>query len=140
MQFPLIGGCQCGAMRYEIAEAPLRTYTCHCTDCQRITGSAFSLAIVVPDEEFRLTKGEPWLVQRLADSGRVVTRWLCRDCGSWVCSAAWAVPGQAPMRIVQGGSLDDRSWLRPTRHFWTRSKQPWVEIPAGDEVFETQPG
>jgi hypothetical protein len=50
------------------------------------------------------------------------------------------VPGQAPMRIVQGGSLDDRTWLRPTRHLWTRSKQPWVEIPAGDEVFETQPG
>ena len=140
MQFPLIGGCQCGAMRYEIAEAPLRTYACHCTDCQRITGSAFSLAIVVSDEEFRLTKGEPWLVQRLADSGRVATRWLCRDCGSWVCSAAWAVPGQAPMRIVQGGSLDDRSWLQPTRHFWTRSKQPWMEIPTGAEVFETQPG
>ena len=53
MQFPLIGGCQCAAMRYEIAEAPLRSYICHCTDCQRITGSAFSLAIVVSDKEFR---------------------------------------------------------------------------------------
>lgn len=140
MQFPLTGGCQCGSLRYEIAAEPLRTYACHCTDCQRITGSAFSLAIAVSDERFRLTKGEPWLVHRLADSGRGATRWLCRDCGSWVCSAAWAVPGQALMRIVQGGSLDDKSWLRPTRHFWTRSKQPWVEIPAGDQLFETQPG
>src|SRR5438067_13713961 len=81
MKLPLTGGCLCGALRYEVGEAPLMTYTCHCTDCQHITSSAFSLAITVRDSAFRLTKGEPRPVQRTADSGRIVTRWLCPECG-----------------------------------------------------------
>jgi hypothetical protein len=43
------------------------------------------------------------------------------------------------IRRVRGGTLDDTSWLRPTAHFWTRSKQNWVVLPEGDQVFETQP-
>jgi hypothetical protein len=141
MKLPLTGGCQCGALRYEITEAPLMTYTCHCTACQHITSSAFSLAITVRDNAFRLTRGEPRLIDRVADSGRTTTRWLCPDCGCWIVSSAQ--PGTAPgelIRRVRGGSLDDPSWLRPTAHFWTRSKQPWVTLPAGDQIFETQPG
>jgi hypothetical protein len=43
------------------------------------------------------------------------------------------------IRRVRGGTLDDRSWLKPTAHFWTRSKQPWVALPEGDQIFTTQP-
>ena len=141
MKLPLTGGCQCGALRYEIAQAPLMTYTCHCTACQQITGSAFSLAIIVPDSAFRLTKGEPRLVSRVADSTRTVTRWLCPECGCWVANGPQ--PGEAPgelIRRVRGGTLGDTSWLRPTAHFWTRSKQSWITLPEGGQVFETQPG
>jgi hypothetical protein len=53
MKLPLGGGCMCGAVKYEILEAPLRVYACHCTDCQRVTGSAFSLGVVVSDDAFR---------------------------------------------------------------------------------------
>jgi hypothetical protein len=139
MKLPLTGGCQCGALRYEISEAPLLTYTCHCTECQRRTSSAFSMGIVVPDSAFRLTAGEPKLVQRTADSGRVGTLWFCGNCCVWVCGAPH--PGQtgAIVRLVRGGTLDDTSWLRPTMHFWTRSKQPWVILPEGDQIFEAQP-
>ena len=49
-----------------------------------------------------------------------------------------ARPGNGVVR-VRGGTLDDTSWLRPTRHVWTRSKQAWITLPEGDEVFETQP-
>ncbi len=45
----------CGAARYEITQAPIRVYTCHCTDCQRATVSAFSIGVAVPGEAFRLT-------------------------------------------------------------------------------------
>ncbi len=141
MKLPLTGGCHCGALRYKVSEAPLATYTCHCTDCQHITGSAFSLAITVRDTAFRLTAGKPCFVQKTADSGRIVTRWLCPDCGCWIVGGPQ--PGAAPgemIRRVRAGTLDDTSWLRPTAHFWTRSKQPWVMLPAGDEIFETQPG
>ena len=136
MKLPQTGGCQCGAMRYEIAEAPQSVYTCHCTDCQRLTSSAFSLGMVVSDNAFRLTGVAPRPLQRTADSGRVVIRWVCPQCGTWVCGASSSDQG---LRRVRAGTLDDTSWLRPTAHFWTRSKQPWITLPAGDQVFATQP-
>jgi hypothetical protein len=136
MELPQTGGCQCGGVRYEITQAPVMVYTCHCTDCQRMTSSAFSLGCVLPDGAFRLVQGEPKGVQRTTGSGRVSTRWVCPECGVWVCTAPR--PG-ATVRNVRGGTLDDTSWLRPTAHIWTRSKQPWLPIPEGDRKFETQP-
>jgi hypothetical protein len=85
MKLPQTGGCLCGKIRYEITEAPQLVYTCHCVDCQRLTNSAFSMGIVVPDTAFRLMGFEPRQLQRTADSGRVNTRLVCPECGSWVC-------------------------------------------------------
>ncbi len=59
MQLPQTGGCQCGKLRYEITEAPRLVYTCHCTDCQRMTSSAFSMGLVIADRAFRLTAFQP---------------------------------------------------------------------------------
>ena len=136
VNLPQTGGCQCGMLRYEITETPRMIYTCHCTDCQRITSSAFSMAFVVKSEAFRLTGAEPRGLQRTTDTGRVATRWVCPECGSWICGAPRS--GSA-MRTVRAGTLDDTSWLRPTVHFWTRSAQPWVVLPEGSQRFETQP-
>jgi hypothetical protein len=136
MKLPQTGGCHCGAVRYEITEAPQLVYACHCTDCQKITSSAFSMAIVLPTGAFRLIKGEPQAVQRTADSGYVATRMICSNCGSWVY--AGPRPGST-VRNVRAGTLDDTSWLRPTAHIWARSKQPWVVLPEDDRIFETQP-
>ena len=102
MQLPLTGGCLCGALRYDISETPQMAYTCHCTDCQHLTGSAFSLAITVPDSAFRLTKGEPRLLQKIAESGRTVTRWLCPECGCWLTSSPQ--PGTTPGEMIRRGS------------------------------------
>ena len=52
MKLPQTGGCQCGNIRYEITEAPQSVYTCHCTDCQRLTSSAFSIGVVVAETAF----------------------------------------------------------------------------------------
>jgi hypothetical protein len=140
MHLPQSGGCLCGAVRYEITEPPLVTYTCHCTICQRLTGSAFSSAVLVAAEACRFA-GSGWRsFERPADSGRVVTRWVCRDCGTWICNGArpgTAAPGS--LVAVRAGTLDDTAWLRPTAHFWTRSAQPWVILPEGDTRFATQP-
>jgi hypothetical protein len=141
MYLPLTGGCQCGTLRYEILRAPLLTYTCHCTDCQHLTSSAFSMAIIVPDSAFRLNTGEPRLLQCTADSGRVKTRFLCPECGCWICGPPHPGATQKDaVRRVRAGTLDDTSWLLPTAHFWTRRKQPWVVLPSGDQIFDTQPG
>lgn len=134
MKLPQTGGCQCGKVRYEITEAPRLVYTCHCTDCQRLTSSAFSIGVVVPEESLRLSGIEPRRLQRTADSGRTAVRLVCPECGTWICG----MPRDG-MHRVRGGTLDDTSWLRPTRHIWVRSRQPWIAFPEGDEVFEQQP-
>jgi hypothetical protein len=134
MKIPQTGGCQCGKIRYEITEAPQLVYTCHCTDCQRLTSSAFSIGVVVPEKTLRLGGIEPRQLQRTADSGRINIRLVCPECGTWVCS----MPRDGLHR-VRAGTLDDTSWLRPTRHIWARSKQPWITFAEGDEVFENQP-
>ena len=142
MELPLTGGCICGAVRYEITLAPVSVYTCHCTDCQRATVSAFSIGVAVPGEAFRVSGKELQPAPGgVTVGGRVKTRWVCPDCGIGVCGGV--KPGTEPAgytRIVRGGTLDDTSWLRPTTHFWTRNKQPWVVLPAGDKIYETQPG
>jgi hypothetical protein len=134
MKLPQTGGCQCGKVRYEITEKPQSVYTCHCLDCQRLTSSAFSLGVVVPEKGFHLSGIEPRQLRRTADSGRVNLRLVCPECGSWICGT----PRDGLVR-VRAGSLDDTSWLRPTRHIWIRRKQAWVTIPAGDEIFEGPP-
>ena len=134
MQLPQTGGCQCGKLRYEITETPQLVYTCHCTDCQRLTSSAFSMGVVVTETGFRLSGIEPRSLQRTADSGRVNTRLVCPECGAWVCGT----PRGGLVR-VRAGTLDDTSWLRPTRHIWTRSKQPRTTVPEGDQIYSAAP-
>jgi hypothetical protein len=111
-------------------------YTCHCTDCQRMTSSAFSLGCVLPDGAFRLVQGEPKGVQRTPGNGRVSTRWVCPGCSVWVCTVPRA---GTTVHNVRGATLDDTSRLRPMAHIWTRSKQPWVPLSDGARKFETQP-
>jgi hypothetical protein len=92
------------------------------------------MGVIVSENGFRLGGVEPRSLQRLADSGRTNTRWVCPECGSWI-----AGPARGGLIRVRAGTLDDTSWLRPTRHIWTRSKQPWVTLAEGDEVFEKGP-
>jgi hypothetical protein len=76
MDFPQPGGCQCGAIRYEITGPPAAVYACHCTECQKQSGSAFAMAAVIPQEHFCITKGSDSTyrrgnsVQRLGASAR----------------------------------------------------------------------
>ena len=90
------------------------------------------MGIVVPETAFRLMGAEPRQIQRVADSGRMNIRLVCPECGTWISD----MPRDGVHRVR---ALDDASWLRAAAHFWTRSKQPWITLPEGDEVFETQP-
>ena len=65
-----------------------------------------------------------------------VISWFCGDCGARLYGER---DGRAEIVNVRAGTLDDTSWLRPTRHIWTRSKQPWITFAEGDEVFEKGP-
>ena len=137
MRFPQSGGCQCGAVRYEIGGPPRIVYACHCTECQRQSGSAFAMAAVFPGESFRITKGVPRMFARRTSPVKTMECWFCAECGTRL----YHMPGGAsyPNRNIKPGTLDDSSWLMPTLHFWTRSAQPWVVIPDDATRYETQP-
>ena len=105
MKLPQTGGCLCGKIRYQITNAPQLVYTCHCTDCQHLTSSAFSIALAVAD--FRLTGDEPRPLEAIADSGRVKIRWVCPECGCWLFSTENPVTactecGPEPWTIARG--------------------------------------
>lgn len=141
MKLPLTGGCVCGSIRYEIVADPISVYACHCTDCQRITSSAFSIGVVVPEEAFRSTGNHPRTAPGgVTAGGRVKSRLICPDCGTWMYgNPRHGTEHPGMVRVVRGGTLDDTSWLKPTAHFWRRSAQPWVQLPEGATAYETQP-
>lgn len=128
-QFVQTGGCHCRSLRYTVTQAPIRTVVCHCTDCQALSGSAFGLSVLVRAEAFTIT-GSPKLVARKLGSGAMGNRWTCAACGVWLCGDAKLDRlTNVERRIVRGGTFDDRSWIKPDAHIWTRSAQPWVVIP-----------
>ena len=136
MPAPYTGGCLCGEVRYVVSGEPLTLYACHCTDCQHRTGTAFALSMVVSRKSFEVQKGKPVHYSvKLAD-GRTKTGQVCPTCSTRV----WGEPVKLPdMVIVQPGTLDDTSWLRPVAHIWTRSAQPWFPFPEGVARYEAQP-
>ena len=133
---PLAGGCQCGALRYEIAAAPLLVYNCHCTNCQRIGGGAFSTPVAIFETSFAFVSGTPRSFEWEADSGTHRFGWFCDACG---CRIAHGQQPSNGILSLRAGTLDDRSWVTPVGDIWTRSAQPWVVLSSDRLVAEQQP-
>ena len=129
----LEGGCACGAVRYRLASAPMFVNCCHCRDCQRQTGSAFVLNALIEADRVTLLAGPPESVPMPTDSGRPHDVYRCPKCRT----AVWSDYGRrGVMLFVRVGTLDDASALPPDAHIFTRSKLPWVTLPAGVPAFE----
>ena len=136
MPAPYLGGCQCGGIRYEVRDEPRQVVACHCTDCQRQSGSAFGMTMVVAEEAFSITTGEPHFYRSTSPTGRAKLGAFCPDCGTRIYHQPEWRKGTIS---VKPGTLDETGWLRPKVHLWTSSKQVWVEIPVGVESHERQP-
>ena len=135
MELPLTGGCQCGAVRYAVSAPPLTVYACHCTECQRLSASAFGMSAPVPRDAISITSGEPRRWSRTAESGNVVTGVFCPDCGTRLLHESSGMQG---LVVVKAGSFDDTSWLHPVGHFWVKSAQPWLRERLDGAIFEGQ--
>ena len=133
---PLTGGCLCGAIRYEITALPLLLYACHCTNCQRQSGSAFAMNMPVAANDFRIVQGEPKGWRRLSPSGAETVSWFCRDCA---CRIHGTRPSRPQSVMVRAGNLDETSWLTPAAHMFVRSAQPWLRLPESDCFDEAPP-
>ncbi|ATU92653.1 GFA family protein [Phyllobacterium zundukense] len=123
LKLPQEGGCRCGRVRFKITAEPLLTMACHCTGCQRMTASAYSLSAAVPSAGFAVIEGEP-VIGGLHGEPR---HYFCPHCMSWLFTRLegfdWFVNVRATM-------LDDPSGFTPYVETWTSEKLPWATTPA----------
>jgi hypothetical protein len=128
----LKGRCACGKVRYRLLAEPMRVHCCHCTDCQRHTGSAFVLNAIIETSAIKVTRGEVSAVPVPRAYGPHDI-YRCTKCKT----ALWSVYGQRPqIRFVRVGTLDDPSLLAPDIHIYTRTKVPWLKLPRGTPAFK----
>ena len=135
MSKELTGGCLCGQVRYSVSGEPAMQVNCHCKNCQRQSGSAFSTIIGVPEGALTI-EGEFKTYDDKGESGEAVLRDFCPDCGSPLFSRVAVAPG---LIFIKVGTLDDTTSFEPAMHLWTKSKQHWVDL-AGATAFDTNPG
>lgn len=121
-QLPWEGGCRCGTVRVRITKPPLLAMACHCTGCQAMSASAFSLSLAIPADGFEVTAGEPVLGGRNRDMHH-----FCPACMTWMFTRP---PGMDWFVNVRPSLLDDHLWFVPYVETFTGEKLPWAETPA----------
>jgi hypothetical protein len=125
------GGCACGAVRYRLTAEPLFVHCCHCLSCQRQTGSAFAINILIERERVEVT-GETETVGVARDGGGVQTIYRCPSCRV----AVWSEYTHPTIWFVRSGTLDEPRTVTPDVHIFTRSKVDWVQLPQGARTFD----
>ena len=131
------GGCQCGAVRYELARPPVEIYVCHCRECQKQSASAFGISAFVRRVDFRLTQGTVKSWTRPTDTGRRLRCVFCPECGSrlWHERESEILP----FISVKGGSFDEPLDLGDAVHIWTSRRLEGVVVPEGTRQFPLEP-
>jgi hypothetical protein len=124
MELPAEGGCRCGQLRFRITQPPLATSVCHCTGCQKMSGSAFSTTVIVPGDGFEVIAGKSVMGGL---RGAEINHHHCPDCMSWVFTR---VAGMDQFVNTRATMLDDPSWFVPFIETYTSEKLPWVTTPA----------
>jgi hypothetical protein len=126
------GGCACEAVRYRLTSDPLFVHCCHCLNCQRQTGSAFVVNILIETDRVELLAGEPEPVSVPRSGGKNQKIWRCPTCEVAVYSQ-YTTPS---VSFVRAGTLDDPGSVSPDVHIFTRSKLPWVTLPESVPAFD----
>ena len=125
------GGCACGEVRYRLVSDPLFTHCCHCLNCQRQTGSAFVINLLIEADRVELLAGDPQPVAVPRSGGKKQKIWRCPRCQVAVFSQYTL----RQVRFVRAGTLDDTASVSPDVHIYTRSKLPWVTLPDSVPSF-----
>jgi hypothetical protein len=129
---PQEGGCSCGAVRYRLHAEPLIVHCCHCSNCQRQTGSAFVVNLLLEADHVELRSGTLDEVGVPRDDGSLQVISRCAACRI----AIYSLYTDADVRFVRAGTLDEPATFEPDVHIYTRSKLPWVELPETARAFE----
>jgi hypothetical protein len=126
------GGCACGAVRYRLTSDPLFTHCCHCLNCQRQTGCAFVINLLIEADRVELLGRDPQPIDVPRDDGSTQRIFRCPTCQVTVFSEY----GRPEVRFVRGGTLDQPSGITPDVHIYTRSKLRWITLPDSVPAFE----
>jgi hypothetical protein len=117
------GHCHCGQITFEAEVDPSTLAICHCTDCQRLTGSAFRAIVPAPAAHFVLRSGTPKSYVKTAESGNKRRHTFCGNCGTPIYACAVDNPQSYSLRI---GTITQRTAFTPQRQIWRRSALDWV--------------
>jgi hypothetical protein len=126
------GGCACGEVRYRLTSDPLFIHCCHCLNCQRQTGSAFVINLLIEADRVELLAGVPHPIDVPRDDGSKQRIFRCPTCQV----AVFSEYGRPEVRFVRGGTLDQPSGVVPDVHIFTKSKVGWVTLPDSAPAFE----
>jgi hypothetical protein len=132
------GGCVCGALRYRTRGEPMRVTVCHCTWCQRRTGTAFAVEPVFTREQVEIWGGPRTKYRHVSDvSGRWLDLEFCPTCGT---NIGFTLEWRPDLWIVDAGTFDDPGWIRADRHdfryIFLGSAQNWSKVPDGARRYE----
>ena len=132
----IAGGCLCGQVRYAADAEPVFTAVCHCRNCQKQAGTAFSIVVAIPKTALTVT-GHTKTFHDTGGSGLPVERRFCPECGSPIVSELSVMPD---ITFIKAGTLDDTQWLAPTMEVYCASAQHWVGLAGGMQRFPQMPG
>jgi hypothetical protein len=132
MSVPREGGCACGEVRYRLTSDPLFVHCCHCLNCQRQTGSAFVINLLIEADRVEVLAGDPVPVDVSRDDGSKQRIYRCPTCQV----AVFSEYGWPELLFVRGGTLDEPSEVTPDVHIFTKSKLPWITLPESVLAFE----
>lgn len=131
---PITGRCMCGSVTYETTAEPEMVAVCHCVDCQRQTGSNYTVVVGFPAEEVTLNGDSLAMFATTGtDHGTPTRRTFCSACGSPIITHSDQYGGLAFIKV---GTLDDQSWIKPAVEIWCSSKQPWAPHLEGTTRYE----
>lgn len=126
------GGCLCGGVTYIIEGEPVSSFLCHCKNCQKQSGSAFSINLIYPTHQLDL-RGDVTTFTDKGESGGTVLRKFCGKCGSPILSA---ISDHPEIIVLKVGTLDDNSDYDPGAEVWCDSRQDWVNF---DKIYPAFP-
>jgi hypothetical protein len=129
------GGCLCGAVRYQSATDPQIVANCHCVDCRKSSGTGHCTHIVVPQDAFVVT-GEVKFYDHPADSGNLVSRGFCPNCGSPIYSKNAGMPG---IVFPRASTLDDPEMAKPQMIVYASRAPSWDYLDPALPAFPAMP-
>lgn len=123
------GGCTCGRVRYQVSARPMIVHCCHCSWCQRQSGSAFAVNALIEADRVQLLAGEVEDILMSSPSGKGQTIARCPECRVAVWSNYYMGGLKDRIRFVRVGTLDEPDLMPPDVHIFTTSKRAWVTLP-----------